>query len=70
MSLAKYNLSRAMGFDLRVNVDYQTFNLEVNDQFLMTTDGVHDYSIAIDSRLAYMKNMRSVGFNDDDTQCR
>jgi protein phosphatase len=24
-------------------MDYQTFNLEVNDQFLMTTDGVHDY---------------------------
>ncbi len=39
----KTYLSRAMGFDLRVNVDYQTFNLEVNDQFLMTTDGVHDY---------------------------
>jgi protein phosphatase len=39
----KTYLSRAMGFDLKVNVDYQTFNLEVNDQFLMTTDGVHDY---------------------------
>ncbi len=39
----KTYLSRAMGFDLRVNVDYQTFDLEVGDQFLMTTDGVHDY---------------------------
>ncbi len=39
----KTYLSRAMGFDLRVNVDYQTLDLEVNDQFLMTTDGVHDY---------------------------
>ncbi len=39
----KTYLSRAMGFDLRINVDYQTFDLEVGDQFLMTTDGVHDY---------------------------
>ncbi|MDC9715405.1 MAG: bifunctional protein-serine/threonine kinase/phosphatase [Gammaproteobacteria bacterium] len=39
----KTHLSRAMGFDLNVNVDYQTFELEINDQFLMTTDGVHDY---------------------------
>ena len=39
----KTYLSRAMGFDLKVNVDYQTLELEVNDQFLMTTDGVHDY---------------------------
>jgi protein phosphatase len=39
----KTYLSRAMGFDLKVNVDYQTFDLERGDQFLMTTDGVHDY---------------------------
>jgi len=39
----KTYLSRAMGFDLSINVDYQTFDLEENDQFLMTTDGVHDY---------------------------
>lgn len=39
----KTYLSRAMGFDLKINVDYQTFELEKGDQFLMTTDGVHDY---------------------------
>ncbi len=39
----KTYLSRAMGFDLSINVDYQTFDLELGDQFLMTTDGVHDY---------------------------
>ncbi|ABL02426.1 serine/threonine protein kinase [Candidatus Ruthia magnifica str. Cm (Calyptogena magnifica)] len=39
----KTYLTRAMGFDLSINVDYQTFNLELGDQFLMTTDGVHDY---------------------------
>ncbi len=39
----KTYLSRAMGFDLKVNVDYETFELALGDQFLMTTDGVHDY---------------------------
>ncbi|MBT7295378.1 MAG: bifunctional protein-serine/threonine kinase/phosphatase [Candidatus Thioglobus sp.] len=39
----KTYLSRAMGFDLKINVDYQTFDLALDDQFLMTTDGVHDY---------------------------
>lgn len=39
----KTYLSRAMGFDLKINVDYQTFELAPNDQFLLTTDGVHDY---------------------------
>ncbi|CAC9445122.1 Nitrite transporter-associated serine/threonine protein kinase [uncultured Gammaproteobacteria bacterium] len=39
----KTYLSRAMGSDLSINVDYQTFELETDDKFLMTTDGVHDY---------------------------
>jgi protein phosphatase len=39
----KTYLSRAMGFDLKINVDYQTFDLATGDKFLMTTDGVHDY---------------------------
>ena len=39
----KTYLSRAMGFDLDINVDYKTFALEEGDQFLLTTDGVHDY---------------------------
>lgn len=39
----KTYLSRAIGFDLKVSVDYQTFNLKEGDRFLFTTDGVHDY---------------------------
>ncbi|MDG2395949.1 bifunctional protein-serine/threonine kinase/phosphatase [Candidatus Thioglobus sp.] len=39
----KAYLSRAMGFDLKVNVDYQTLDVKVGDKLLMTTDGVHDY---------------------------
>jgi len=39
----KTYLSRAIGFDLKVSVDYQTLDTKEGDQFLLTTDGVHDY---------------------------
>ncbi|BAS68035.1 MAG: bifunctional protein-serine/threonine kinase/phosphatase [Gammaproteobacteria bacterium] len=38
----KTYLSRAIGFDLQVSVDYQTFDIQPQDLFLLTTDGVHD----------------------------
>ena len=39
----KTYLARAMGFDLKVNVDYFTSKVKTGDVFLLTTDGVHDY---------------------------
>ncbi|HHM04909.1 MAG TPA: bifunctional protein-serine/threonine kinase/phosphatase [Gammaproteobacteria bacterium] len=36
-------LSRAMGADMTVDIDYQALPLEVGDTFVLTTDGVHDY---------------------------
>ncbi|TXS95417.1 bifunctional protein-serine/threonine kinase/phosphatase [Parahaliea maris] len=35
-------LSRALGLDVRLDVDYQRLPLEQGDLFLLTTDGVHD----------------------------
>jgi serine/threonine protein phosphatase PrpC len=34
-------LSRAMGVDLRLEIDYRTLTVEPGDLFLLTTDGVH-----------------------------
>lgn len=39
----KNYLSRAIGIDLHIDIDYKTLEVEVGDQFIMTTDGVHDY---------------------------
>jgi len=36
-------LTRALGMDNNLEVDYQTIDLQENDRFLMTTDGVHDF---------------------------
>ena len=39
----KNYLSRAMGIDHHLDIDYKKIGIEVNDVFLMTTDGIHDY---------------------------
>lgn len=39
----KNYLSRAMGIDSHLDIDYKTLPVEEGDTFLMTTDGVHDY---------------------------
>lgn len=36
-------LSRAMGLDLKLDVDYQSVTLEAGDLFLLSSDGVHDF---------------------------
>jgi len=39
----KEYLSRAMGIDLNVEIDYQSVAVEAEDIFVFTTDGVHDF---------------------------
>ena len=39
----KNYLSRAMGIDSHLDIDYKTLAIEQDDVFLMTTDGIHDY---------------------------
>jgi len=36
-------LSRALGIDLHLELDYRFMPIEVDDLFLMTTDGIHDF---------------------------
>ncbi len=36
-------LSRAMGIDNLLDIDFRTVSIEQDDLFVMTTDGVHDY---------------------------
>lgn len=39
----KNYLSRAMGIDFHLDIDYKTINMEEGDIYVMTTDGIHDY---------------------------
>jgi serine/threonine protein phosphatase PrpC len=43
ISKEKSYLSRAMGTDLSVDIDYQTVSLKQGDYFLLCTDGVYEY---------------------------
>jgi serine/threonine protein phosphatase PrpC len=43
ISAEKNYLSRAMGVDTHLQIDYQRIAIELDDLFLMSTDGVHDY---------------------------
>jgi len=43
ISEEKNYLSRAMGIDSHLDIDYKTVGVEVGDTYIMTTDGVHDY---------------------------
>ncbi len=43
ISNEKNYLSRAMGIDLHLDIDYKTLAIQTDDIFIMTTDGVHDY---------------------------
>jgi len=43
ISNEKNYLTRAIGIDLHLDIDYKTLAVEVGDLFIMTTDGIHDY---------------------------
>ena len=43
MSEDRNFLTRALGIDLHLDIDYRHFPVEVGDIFLFTTDGVHEY---------------------------
>ena len=39
----KEYLSRALGVDIHLNIDYKTLPIEVGDIYFLSTDGVHDF---------------------------
>ena len=41
-------LTRAMGMEHRVDIDYQRVPIQVGDLFMLSTDGIHDYLTAAD----------------------
>jgi serine/threonine protein phosphatase PrpC len=39
----KEYLARAMGVDIRLDIDYKSISVEVGDTLILSTDGIHDY---------------------------
>ena len=45
-------LTRAMGLDVNIDVDYRSLDVEVGDIYLLSTDGIHDFIKDSDIRTA------------------
>jgi serine/threonine protein kinase len=43
ISADKSYLSRAMGIDVHLDIDFRSFGVEKGDAYLLTTDGIHDF---------------------------
>ena len=41
-------LARAMGLDVKLDVDYHSIDVQIHDLFLLSTDGIHDFVKAQD----------------------
>ena len=58
-------LTRAMGLDVNLDVDYHKLDLEPGDRFLLSTDGVHDFVSS-----AELMEVIAAGKNDFEQACR
>jgi len=54
-------LTRAMGLDVKVDIDHTTVELEIGDIFLLTTDGIHDY---VDKSVLYYLVKNNANYED------
>lgn len=58
-------LSRALGIDSHLDIDYRSLPVEVGDLFLFTTDGVHEYVPPLE-----MKRLIGASSDNLDAACR
>ena len=54
----KTYLSRAMGIDPHIDIDYRSFAVEQNDVFLLATDGIHDFVDDVTLKRLVVENAR------------
>jgi len=59
----KSYLNRAMGIDLHLDIDYKKVDIEKNDIFLLSTDGIHDFIKQKDLQSVLEENLQE-GIND------
>lgn len=62
VSKEKSYLSRALGIDLRVDIDYKTIPLEVGDIFIQLTDGVYEFITDHNIKNTLIKNKTNLEY--------
>ena len=59
VSADKSYLSRAMGIDVNLDIDYRAFAVEKGDAYLLTTDGIHDFVDDTTLKRLVIENLKS-----------
>jgi serine/threonine protein phosphatase PrpC len=59
-------LVRAMGLDVKLDVDYRSIDIEQNDIFFLSTDGIHDFisDQQLRNHLKPLKELQTANFED------
>jgi len=57
-------LARAMGLDVKLDVDYRSLDIEQGDMFLLSTDGIHDFlsNLQLRNHLKSLKDLQTDSF--------
>ena len=62
-------LARAMGLDVKLDVDYRSIDIEQNDIFFLSTDGIHDF-ISYQELRNQLKPLANLATEDFEEQCQ
>lgn len=62
-------LARAMGLDVKLDVDYRSIDIEQNDIFFLSTDGIHDF-ISYQELRNQLKPLANLATDDFEEQCQ
>lgn len=62
VSKEKSYLSRALGIELRLDIDYKTFPTEVGDLFIQLTDGVYEFITDNNIKLTLLDNKTNLEY--------
>ena len=69
VSATQSYLSRAMGLDVKLDVDYRSTDLEQGDLYFLSTDGIHDF-ISDQQLRAHLKPLKSLKTDNFEENCQ
>jgi serine/threonine protein phosphatase PrpC len=69
VSATQSYLARAMGLDVKLDVDYKSIDIEQGDVFFLSTDGIHDF-ISNQQLRNHLKPLSRLKTNDFEESCQ
>jgi serine/threonine protein phosphatase PrpC len=69
ISASQSYLARAMGLDVKLDVDYRSTDIEPGDIFFLSTDGIHDF-ISSQQLKAFLKPLKELKTDNFEESCQ